>query len=253
MKTIKKYLCVAFIGMYVSFQPTLYAQDAPQVGSAQWHFETSKAIGSALADSAYWNMSLPYFRDIGEKTQDWSVLLMLSKVELQQGNYDASLHAIQRALAVSPENPRLLFTAAQIFTDSGDTSQAIDFYEKTLSIQPNHPQAVLALARLKFAQGDWNEVIALYEPWLSQHEPTSEPLVRLAVSYENLGNVDKAERYLLQNVDIHPNRAIALVALERFYTRQGKTEQAKKAAKARAEIQKTADDRNLRQLQRSSR
>lgn len=250
---MKKYLCMAWGSIIVSFPLTLCAQDVPQVGSAQWHFETSKAIGSALADSAYWNMSLPYFRDIGEKTQDWSVLLMLSKVELQQGNYDASLHAIQRALAVSPENPRLLFTAAQIFTDSGDAPKAIDFYEKTLAIQPNHPQAMLALARLKFAQGAWQEVIALYEPWLSRHEPTSEPLVRLAVSYENLGNTEKAERYLLQNVNIHPNRAIALVALERFYTRQGKTELAQKAAKERAEIQKTSDDRNLRQLQRSAR
>lgn len=232
-----------------------FAESVPAPGSDAWTFEVSKGIAVELADTSVWSLAVPYLRDLSTKTQDWNVLLLLARVELLQGNFIQAQDVIERALAAHGSNPRILAMAGHIASDVGKPDKAAEYYEKTLQIQPNNTVVLMALARIRYAQRRWSDVIVLSERLLKHSMPTSEVIVRLATAYESMGNTEKAETLLKQNLEVHPNRVLALMPLERFYRRQNETNKADNIAQKRRKLQKTADgdERNLRALLPSSR
>ncbi|MBQ9817845.1 MAG: tetratricopeptide repeat protein [Proteobacteria bacterium] len=228
---------------------------APELSSENWHFEMSKNIAIELADTPAWSMALPYLAELTPKTQDWNVMLLHAKVELQRGNIDEADRIIQKALSANPQNARVLAMAGNIAADAGRYNDAVRYLEKARSIHPNAAPIMLSLARIRFARKEWLEVITLYERALSLISPTSEIYVRLSTAYENMGTLERAEFYLKENLEVHPNRHLALMPLERFYRRHNRLEQAEQTARERAILQqkKEEDTRSLRALQKSAR
>lgn len=230
-----------------------FAQSEP--GSEAWRFDVSKAIALELADTSSWSLASPYLRELSPKTQDWSLLLLLAKVELQQGNMDEAAEVIGRALKFHSRNPRILVMAGNIASDMGRHAEAEQYYRQTLELQPGNTAVMLSLARLRYAAQQWQEVIDLYHHLLERTEATSEVLVRLATAHENLGQLDVAEKYLKQNLSVHPSKVLALLPLERFYRRHQQVSRAEDIAQQRQKLQKTedGDKRQLRALLPSSR
>lgn len=228
--------------------PTVLMAESYQPGTGQWRFETEKSIALALADSQNWTLALPYLRRLSPNSQDWDLLLQHAKVELQMGNFEQAQNAIDRALAIVPDNPRVLILAADIAADCQNFERAAKFYEKARFIQPANALVHLALARTYFAMNDHLQAIALYEEYLKKQMPTSEALVKLSAAYEATGNLPKAQACLEKNLDVHPNRGLALLALERFFMRNQQPERAQATAKERVRWQKNNDFRNMRAL-----
>lgn len=227
---------------------------APEPGTEEWTFEMSKVIAVELAQTPAWSLAAPYLVRLSPKTQDWNVLLLQAKVELQKGNIAGAESAIQRALVSNPDNPRILTMAGNIASDAGKPDEALVYLDKVLAKQPQNAQVLLAIARIRFGRQEWREVIDIYERALKLVMPTSEILVRLSAAYENTGDIAQAESCLVKNLEIHPNRILALMPLERFYQRNQMEKKAAETAKERELIQKKAgDQRNLRSLQKSSR
>ena len=243
-------------GLFESGKYHLYCQAfAPEPpGGKDWHFEVSKAIATELADSSAWRLSTPYLRDLSANSQNWNLLLLQAKVDLQQGHIQEAGEVIERALVQYPDNPRILIMAGNIASDSGDDEKAIGYYQKAATIQPKNPAIYLGLGRIYIGARNWQQAIGNYEKYLEFGEPSSEVLVRLSMAYENTGDLQKAERCLLQNLEVHPNRVIALMPLERFYLRQNMADKASETARERQKYQKQTDgdQRNLRALAPSS-
>ena len=228
---------------------------APQtgIGSDDWQFDISKAIAAELADTPAWSLAIPYLRELSPKTQDWNLLFLQAKIDLQQGDVAAAEEGITRALNAHPTNPRIIEMAGHVAADAGNYDQAAVYYHQVLALNPrNATQIKLALARIEFAQKKYSDVIGIYEPILNEIQPTSEILVRLSACYENLGDIEHAEYYLKSNLKVHPNRLLALLPLERFYKRHQMTEQAEQVARERESLQKDENTRELRALQRSA-
>ena len=234
--------------LYVQAQPS-----AP-IGDENWHFEVSKAIATELADSPAWPLSTVYLRDLSANSQNWNLLLLQAKVDLQQGHLKEADEVIGRAVAQYPDNPRILIMAGNIASDNDDATRAIGYYKKAAAIQPKNSAIYLGLGRIYMSQSDWPNAISNYEKYLEFGEATSEVLVRLAMAYENAGELQKAEACLVRNLGVHPNRVIALMPLERFYMRQNMAEKAAETARERQKYQKQSDGdpRNLRALAPSS-
>ena len=234
----------------------LYNQSRPiaPIGDSDWHFEVSKAIATELADSPAWRLSTVYLRDLSANSQNWNLLLLQAKVDLQQGHLKEADEVIGRAVAQYPDNPRILIMAGNIASDNGDAERAIAYYQKAATIQPKNPAIYLGLGRIYIGQRNWQPAIQNYETYLGFGEPTSEVLVRLATAYENVGELQKAEACLVRNLEVHPNRVIALMPLERFYMRQNMADKAAETARERQKYQKQSDGdpRNLRALAPSS-
>ncbi|MBQ9242285.1 MAG: tetratricopeptide repeat protein [Proteobacteria bacterium] len=225
------------------------------IGSDDWQFDISKAIAAELADTSAWSLAIPYLRELSPKTQDWNILLLQAKIDLQQGDVASAQEGITRALQAHPTNPRIIEMAGHVAADAGHFDQAVEHYEHVLALHPrNATQIKLALARIKFAQQKYQEVIQIYESIINDIQPTSEILVRLSACYENTNDLERAELYLKQNLKVHPNRLFALLPLERFYRRHQMNELADQTAQEREHLQnKDGAPRELRALQRSAR
>ena len=224
------------------------------IGDDQWHFEVSKAIATELADSPAWRLSTVYLRDLSANSQNWNLLLLQAKVDLQQGHLKEADEVIGRAVEQYPDNPRILIMAGNIASDNDDAARAIAYYQKAAAIQPKNPAIYLGLGRIYIGQSDWQNAINNYEKYLEFGDASSEVLVRLALAYENTGELQKAESCLVRNLDVHPNRVIALMPLERFYLRQNMADKAAETARERQKYRKQSDGdpRNLRALAPSS-
>lgn len=226
-----------------------------EIGSEDWHFEMSKSIALELADSQAWSLSSPYLRDLSSRSQDWNLWLLRAKVELQQGNVDAAREVVDYALSLYPSNPRILAMAGHVASDAGDTEKATVYYTRVLELQPYNVQVLKAFARLKYAAKDWEAALELYERLEDQISLSGEALVRMATACENLGDYECAEGYLLDNVETHPNRLMALLPLEHYYRRRGNISRANEISAERNRLQKRVDpdERILRALPKSVR
>lgn len=230
-----------------------FAFAEPEIGSEDWHFEVTKTIALELAETPAWSLAATYLRELSPKTQDWNLLLLQAKVELQHGNIDQAQKIIERALSMNNKNPRILAMAGNIASDAGKQDEAIVFFEQVLKLQPKNTQILQALGRIRSARREWDKTIEVYEKLLTQITPTSEICTRLASAYENKGVLDKAEYYLKTNLSVHPNRVLALMPLERFYRNNQMPSKADEIARERAKLQKQeGDQRVLRELQKSS-
>ncbi|MBO4350550.1 MAG: tetratricopeptide repeat protein [Proteobacteria bacterium] len=255
LSTRIRHLLLACVLLALPFPVWAGQPEEADLSQDAWHFEVSKAIALELADTPSWSLSAPYLREMSPKTQDWNLLLLLAKVELQHGEIQNAETVIQRALRENPGNPRIYAMAGNIAADAGKYDEAIQYMEHALEIQPKSAAYMQSLARIYFACKDWNHAIALYERALSRVSPTSEMYVRLATAYENVDELAKAEFYLKENLEIHPTRALALMPLERFYQRHADIYPGRAAeiTAERNQLQKRdGDTRELRALQKSS-
>lgn len=234
--------------------PISWAFAQTEIGSEDWHYEVSKAIALSLAETTAWEYALPYLQEIGPKTTDWNLLLFQAKVEQRRGDIAAAKVSIQRALASHDKNPRILVSAGNIALDDGRPQDAVDYFERARQIQPENPAILSPLGRLRCARREWAMCVELYETLIHHATPTSEVCVRLATAYENLGDLENAEKYLKRNLAIHPNRAIALIPLERFYRAHQRTERADAVARELKKLEyHDGNRRDLRALRPSSR
>ena len=248
-----KYGLLIVIFSFCAVIPAI-ALASPDPGTQAWHFDVSKGIALELADSPSWSLAAVYLRDIGRNSQDWNLLLLQAKVELQQGNLEDAKQAIDRALVMYPKNPRILAMAGNIAADMGDLDSAEKHYLQVLKLQPHNTTVLMAMARIYYARQDWKNVVATYESLNRLIEPTSEVLVRMATACEKLGDIPRAEDYLKRNLEVHTNRIMALLVMERFYQRIGNNDKALEISRERSRLQQKTDgdSRNLRALPSSS-
>lgn len=248
MKSILNLIVICTVMGFASAAP---AETVP--GSDDWHFDMSKAIAIELADTPAWSLAMPYLHEIGPKTQDWNILLLQARVELQRGDVKTAQSLIERALSAHPKNPRILAMAGNIAADAGEQDKAVGYFESVLSMQPDNTQVLMALGRIRSAQSKWQDAIDIYQRLLKLTMPTAEICSRLASACENTGDLECAEKYLVMNLDIHPNRALALLPLERFYRRHQKTDKANDIARELSRYKKNENEnRELRALQKSA-
>ena len=223
-----------------------------QLGSEEWHFGVAKAIALDFADKGQWSRAGMYLDEIAEKTQDWYVLLMWSRVKIQLGDMQTADKAIRLALKQAPHNPRILFTAGDIATDLNRPDDAQRYYEAGLALQPDQTYAIMILGRLYAKQNRWDKLIVLYERLITLTSPTSEVWIRLAIAHEQAGNLERAEQCYREYAMMSLNRALGLSQLLVFYERNGQMSKAEDVKRQLQALGKT-DPRRMRALPPASR
>jgi tetratricopeptide (TPR) repeat protein len=72
------------------------------------------------------------------------------------GQYESALDNFQRALVLTPNNPKPHFLIAQTYSSIGLTDEALKHYKSLLRIAPEHLEARLQTAQLFNMKGNWN-------------------------------------------------------------------------------------------------
>ncbi|WP_323768915.1 M48 family metalloprotease [Antarctobacter sp.] len=136
----------------------------------------------------------------------------------RQANLKKSLSAIDRAIALRPNDPYLLELKGQILLESRQFGAAVQVYKAAANRAPREPLILGGLGRALLAAGQPKQALSALEAARGRDFTDARLLRDLAVAYAKTGqngmaSISTAERYALQgrmkDAKLHAERALA--------------------------------------------
>jgi len=155
--------------------------------------------------------------------------------------YNLAIKISQQALKLSPTRPQIYFELGQIYIAKGDADKALAAFQKAVDLQPNAIEsrwnlaAAFAItghdkeAEVEFATlremgfdyysssnlkrlinvytsaKNWSKLADVYENLIKQEPANADYYAKLAATYKNLGELDKAKATVQKAIDINPD------------------------------------------------
>jgi tetratricopeptide (TPR) repeat protein len=199
------------------------------------HMGARTGLEGYLENSQYQAAAIAALEPIYEASHDVERLIQVQRLKVEtekDSSAKLSLHLRIGAL----EN------------EAGRPEKAYDAYASAFAENPESTEARTALETLADSLQRWESLVALYgEAQANRKLPSSlerELLLVIAVTYdEKLDRSDKAVEYFRLAQEIEPEDASALEALERLYTRTERWPDLVDTLKKKAELVRTAEER----------
>ena len=153
------------------------------------------AAGDVLVEMGSVNEAIvSYNNALIRNGQDLPALLGLARAFLKTGKPTLALDPLNKAYALSPDDPKvlLLFGVAKDF--SGEHVEAQEWYRRGLAAAPNDPALTVNLALSLALSGDYNSAIAALQPVAMAPGGSPQERQTLALIYGLRGNVAEAAR-----------------------------------------------------------
>jgi tetratricopeptide (TPR) repeat protein len=166
--------------------------------------------------------------------QEWEKLHQIYEVQLSRIEERAERQSLLRRLAEIAEQKLV------------DQVAAFQWWAQAVKEDPSSEQALEELLRLARATHQWEAYVATMQEAASADRPPRvrrDVFLRLAATFENdLGDLDRAERALVQVLSEHEKDGSALASLDRIYEQQGMYENLATVLRQRIEITDETDD-----------
>ena len=94
-------------------------------------------------------------RDLIPVEEQSSKFIQIGEQLREGGQYESAMDNFQRALVLTPNNPKLHFLIAQTYLSIGLADEALKAYKSLLRIAPEHLEARLQAAQLYRMRGNW--------------------------------------------------------------------------------------------------
>ena len=153
------------------------------------------AAGDVLVEMGSVNEAIvSYNNALIRNGQDLPALLGLARAFLKTGKPALALDPLNKAYALSPDDPKvlLLFGVAKDF--SGEHAEAQEWYRRGLAAAPNDPALTVNLALSLALSGDYNSATAALQPVAMAPGGSPQERQTLALIYGLRGNVAEAAR-----------------------------------------------------------
>ena len=153
------------------------------------------AAGDVLVEMGSVNEAIvSYNNALIRNGQDLPALLGLARAFLKTGKPTLALDPLNKAYALSPDDPKvlLLFGVAKDF--SGEHTEAQAWYRRGLAAAPSDPALTVNLALSLALSGDYNSAIAALQPVAMAPGGSPQERQTLALIYGLRGNVAEAAR-----------------------------------------------------------
>ena len=130
-----------------------------------------------------------------------------------QGRHAEAIAQFEQALALQPEDPKVLFALGNTASQLGLAVPAEQFFRHVLALEPGRLEAIVNLANLLRASGQYDAAIALLEPALAREPHSPELHLTLGSAWREKGDFTRAAGYYQAALDINPGYAPALANL----------------------------------------
>ena len=130
--------------------------------------------------------------------------LKLGEIAFYSRDYDRAMESLSKVTAKDPQNRTALFMKGFIYKETGDTSNAITLLRKVCDLYPDYEPAFEELGVLYSAHNDPLAVEYLNTAIRIEPQNTN-ALYALAMFYQELNQMDKAEELYKQILDINAN------------------------------------------------
>lgn len=174
--------------------------------------------------------------------QNWLVLgnVYRAVVPLKiEGAYENAKAAYDQAAILSPRDPFISFTLAQLEVAKGDLTAAKTNVEKALTLKENYLDAIFLSAQISINRGETNEAIRSVEAAVVFEPENPVILYQLGILYYGSNQVEKSIPVLERAVALSTTYANARYFLGLAYYRMGNTDG---AVEQFEEVQKTNPD-----------
>jgi putative PEP-CTERM system TPR-repeat lipoprotein len=131
-------------------------------------------------------------RAIAANTGSVSARVALVNYHLRNRDYKAAIDAAQAAVAIAPNDPRLVELLGNAQLAAGETNQAIATFNKLVSMRPDAPEPLVRLAGAQFAARDYPASIAALRKALAMKPDLVEVRRQIGVILAASGKMDEA-------------------------------------------------------------
>lgn len=161
--------------------------------------------------------------------QNWLVLgnLYAQAVPLGvEGAYDSATTAYERAKALNPTNPQILYILAQLNIAHKDTKMAQENLKAAIALKQDYTTAIFLLSQLLVADGNVKDALAsaLAAAYFTPNNPNI--LFQVGILYAAQNDFANAAAALEASVSANPQFANARYFLSAVYAKQGDIERA---------------------------
>jgi tetratricopeptide (TPR) repeat protein len=134
-------------------------------------------------------------------SKDWEALLLLARLDVDDGKPDQALQKLDQVKAIHPESPVLDFLTARCYLLEGKTEQAKASLGELLRIAPDFSPARIILAELELKSGETRIAIQDLNRALEHKQSSVSPYLLLSEAYAIQGDFSLAEENLNRLLD----------------------------------------------------
>jgi TolB-like protein/class 3 adenylate cyclase/Tfp pilus assembly protein PilF len=152
----------------------------------------------------------------------YQVHRLLARIAQYQGDHEAALAHLKRALELNPNDGDLLATHALLLIYAGQSAEARSWAEEAIRRNPHYPGwYATVMAAVHYLAGRYREAVAVLSridrPAIYDHRV-------LAASYGQLGEAEKARAHVEAILKIAPNYSVAAFANSQPYRKKADLE-----------------------------
>jgi len=130
-----------------------------------------------------------------------------------QGRHAEAIAQFEQALALQPDDPKVLFALGNTANLLGLTGVAEQFFRRVLALEPARLEAIVHLANLLRGTAQYEAAIALLEPALAREPESPELHLTLGSALRETGDFEQAGRHYAAALAARPHYAPALANL----------------------------------------
>lgn len=150
-------------------------------------------------------------RNLLSAEEQSAYLVRLGQRDREQGHSEASIGYFQNALALTPNNPDVLFMLAQTYAGIGQSDEAMKSYQSLLRIMPEQLEARLQVAEIHRQRGNWNAALQEYQRIITLDQNSPQAAVALSVmESQNSGKPEIADATLRRPRPVTKKTPVAL-------------------------------------------
>ena len=144
-----------------------------------------------------------------------------------QGRHAEAIAQYEAALAVQPDDPKVLFALGNTAQALGLAAPAEQFFRRVLALEPERLEALINLANLLRDSGQPGTAIALLGPALIRAPQSPELLLTLGSAFREKGDAASAKAYYQSALAARPDYVPALANLAEMLAEEGDREAAR--------------------------
>jgi tetratricopeptide (TPR) repeat protein len=162
----------------------------------------------------------------GNETPEIHVLL--GQAYADQSDTQQASAEFKRALDLNPRLPEAHYYLGMLLFKKGALDEAAKQFQSELELNAQHPQSLYQLAYIRLQQHQPSDATRLLAEVIKQQPANSDAHYQLGKALLEQGDVSAATRELETSIQLHPTD-YAYFQLSNAYTRNGRTDDAKRA------------------------
>jgi Flp pilus assembly protein TadD len=144
-----------------------------------------------------------------------------------QGRHGEAIAQFEQALALEPDDAKVLFALGNTACQMGQAGLAEQFFRRVLAQDPCRTEAIVNLSNLLRANGQFDAAIALLIPAVAREPKSPELQLTLGSAWRERGDLERAKLHYQAALVTRPDYALALSNLADLLCDEGQRDVAK--------------------------